>query len=311
MFVNKLILRNLFNTMYSKLPERYHKGVLKTYAKKRDLALKSGFQVFPQMFYSPLINPAEIDYSILDEKRYLPGLEIDIDAALAMIENLATYAGEFDQWAPRNESGKIAWHQTYTTIDSASLYTLIRHLKPKRYIEVGCGYSSRVSSAALLANAREGHEVNSTYIEPYPGPILDGFELHGELLVKKIEQVPLEYFQSLGAGDILFIDTSHVLKAQNDVEWELLHVFPSLRSGVTIHIHDIYTPYEQPRWWLLDLYLPRYSNEQYALECLLSGGNAFKTLLPLYQLGKEHPEELSQLVTRGLDHGQSYWIQKC
>ena len=225
--MNKVILRKLFNNIYSKLPGFYHKGVLKTYEKKRELALKSGFQVFPQMFYSPLINPAEIDYSLLDQKRDLPGLHIDVPASLDLVAELATYAEEFDQWAPSDESGKIKWHQTFTTIDSAALYTLIRHLKPKRYIEVGCGYSSRVSSAALLANAREGHEVKSTYIEPYPGPLLDGFELQGELVTKKIEQVPLDYFQSLGPGDILLLDTSHVLKAQNEVERELLNVFPT------------------------------------------------------------------------------------
>jgi len=309
--MNKLILRNLFDAFYSSLPTWYHRVVLKTYAKKREVALAAGFQAFPQMFYSPLIDPAEIDDSLLEQKRDLPGMNIDVPAALELVAELAAYADEFNQWAPRHESGKIEWYETFTTIDSVFLYTLIRHLKPKRYIEVGCGFTTKVSSAALRANARDGHEANVSYIEPYPGPRLEGLDLAGELIVKKIEQVPVEYFQDLGPGDILFIDTSHVLKAQNDVEWELLHIFPSLRSGVTIHIHDIFTPYEQPKWWLLDLYVPRYSNEQYALECLLSGGDSFKTLLPLYLLGKEHPEALKKLLPQGLDHGQSYWIRKC
>jgi hypothetical protein len=309
--LNKLQLRVLFNAMYSRIPSWYHRGILKAYAKQREIALRAGFQVFPQMFYSPLIDPAEIDLSLLDEKRFLPGLNIDLPAALDLVAKLGAHAGEFNDWAPRDESGRIEWSEAFTTIDSVFLYTLIRHLKPKRYIEVGCGFSSRVSSAALRANARDGHQARASYIEPYPGPRIEGFDLQGDLVVKKIEQMPLDYFQDLGPGDILFIDTSHVIKAQNDVEWELLHVLPSLRSGVTIHIHDIYTPYEQPKWWLLDLYLPRYSNEQYALECLLSGGASFKTLLPLYLLGKEHPEALKKLLPRGFDHGQSYWMQKC
>jgi hypothetical protein len=309
--MNTLHLRNLFNALYSSIPTWYHRGVLKTYARKRDVALAAGFQVFPQMYYSPLIDPAEIDLSLLDKKRFLPGLDIDVAMALDLVAKLETYADEFNRWAPREESGRIEWYETFTTIDSVFLYTMIRHLKPKRYIEVGCGFSSQVSSAALRANARDGHEARISYIEPYPGPRLDGFDLQGELVVKKVEQLPLDYFQDLGPGDILFIDTSHVLKCQNDVEWELLHIFPYLRSGVTIHIHDIYTPYEQPKNWLLDLYVPRYSNEQYALECLLSGGESFKTLLPLYLLGKEQPEALNKLLPRGIDHGQSYWIQKC
>ena len=79
-------------------------------------------------------------------------------------------------------------------------------------------------------------------------------------------------FSELKAGDVLFIDTSHVLKCQNDVEWELLHILPSLKPDVHVHIHDIYTPYEQPEDWLLGRYAPGASNEQYAVECLLSGG---------------------------------------
>jgi hypothetical protein len=136
-------------------------------------------------------------------------------------------------------------------------------------------------------------------------------ELYGELLVKKVEEVPLDFFRELGTDDVLFIDTSHVLKCQNDVEWELLHILPSLNSGVMIHIHDIYTPYEQPHEWLLGRYAPGAVNEQYAVEALLSGGSSFEICLPLHLIGRESPELVERLLGCGcVDRGQAFWIRK-
>ena len=87
--------------------------------------------------------------------------------------------------------------------------------------------------------------------------------------------MPVERFKQLQAGDVLFIDTSHVIKAQNDVEYELLRVLPSsLNAGVVVHIHDIFTPYDYPAEWLVGS-LSRTdggNNEQYALRMPVDGG---------------------------------------
>jgi hypothetical protein len=185
---------------------------------------------------------------------------------------------------------------------------MIRHFKPRSYIEVGCGYSSRVSSLACERNRADGIESTAKYIEPYPGERLDTNSLVGELIVKRIQDVPLDFFRSLVSGDILFIDTSHIMKCQSDVEWEILHVLPSLNKGVVIHVHDIYTPYEYPEEWLQNNYAPGQYNEQYALESLLSGGNRFKTLFPVHALCREIPDALASWFGAAADLSRSYWL---
>jgi hypothetical protein len=187
---------------------------------------------------------------------------------------------------------------------------MLRHLKPKRYIEVGCGYSSRVSAAALKRNEAEGHVCKALFIEPYPPPYLEEMKLPGEFLKEKIENVPLGRFQELEAGDVLFIDTSHVIKVQNDVECELLHVLPSLKAGVNVHVHDIMTPYDYPEEWLVGSGPNRGgNNEQYALECLMSGGGDWEVLLPVHLLWREQRVELGKLV-KSEDRPAAFWMRK-
>jgi len=308
--MNKATLRKWFDRIFAAFPRFLHTAILKSYANQPSLTLLSGFRCFPQVFYSPLVDPGEINLSRMGKKRELPGVRIDMAKVSMWFREISRYAPEFS-WAPRDgATGKVPWAETYTTLDSVVLYCLLRHLKPRRYIEVGCGVSSQVSSEALRANERQGVRAEAAFIEPFPGPRLEGVDLYGRLLVKKIQEVSLADFQSLEANDVLFIDTSHVLKCQNDVEYELLHIFPSLRPGVMIHIHDIYTPYEQPEDWLLGRYAPGGSNEQYAVEALLSGGDQFEVCLPLHLVGREFPELVDGLLGRGVDRGQAFWMRK-
>jgi hypothetical protein len=187
-------------------------------------------------------------------------------------------------------------------------YCLIRHLKPKRVIEVGCGFSSRVATLACRKNREEGHSTECLFIEPYPAEWLKVFKLSGTLLVKKIEEVPLATFQNLEAGDMLFIDTTHIIKAQSDCCYELLEVIPSLRPGVWIHVHDIFTPYDYPEEWLLDQL--RSFNEQYAFECLLSNSEGLEVMLPLYLLWKDHRAALDELMSKSAARPAAFWVRK-
>lgn len=308
--VNKAVLRKVFDRLFATLPRFLHTGILKSYANQPRLSLLSGFRCFPQVFYSPLVDPREIDLTQLGQKRDLPGVRIDMMKVSKWLMEISQYAPEFS-WAPRDRvTGKVPWADTYTTLDSMVLYCLLRHLKPRRYIEVGCGVSSMVSSEALRANEREGCKAEAVFIEPYPGPRLEGIHLYGSLLIQKIQEVSLSKFKDLRENDVLFIDTSHVLKCQNDVEYELLRILPSLSHGVMIHLHDIYTPFEQPEDWLLGRYAPGGSNEQYAVEALLSGGDKFEVCLPLHLMGRECPGMVASLLGRPVDRGQAFWIRK-
>jgi len=274
----------------------------------RDLALRHNIVCLKQDYSSPVTVARDIDVNLLGKKRHLPGVLID-DAGIRQLgSDLGHYAADFPWRSHPGNKPEVPWDWMFPTIDSLVLYAMIRHFKPKSYIEVGCGYSSHVSSRACEQNREDGINTAVTYIEPYPGTRLAGANLCGDMVVKKIQDLPLEFFDALGPGDMLFIDTSHIMKLQSDVEWELLHVLPSLKKGVIIHIHDIYTPYEYPTEWIENSYAPGFYNEQYALEALLSGGDRFKTLFPLHALCRDVPDQLLSWFGTEADSSRSYWV---
>jgi hypothetical protein len=304
-------LRKLFNTGVGLLPPFLVTGFLKAFATRPEFAERAGFQVFPRVFYNPFPDPAEVDVQKLKEKRSLPGVHLDAPKAQELITSLAKYSAELAQFPRDPADGSIIWNTTYPEYDTAVLYSMIRHLKPKRYRELGCGYSSRVSTAALLRNKAEGFDCEAVYIEPYPGKHLVTSDLAGKFIQKKAQDVPLDLFAELESGDLLFIDTSHIIKVQNDVEYELIHILPSLKVGVHVHIRDIFTPYDYPAQFLVGNGPNRgANNEQYALECLLSGGDDWETTLPLYLLWKEHRRCLDQLLVGPKDPPVAYYIRR-
>ena len=91
-----------------------------------------------------------------------------------------------------------------------------------------------------------------------------------------MQSVPMERFLELEAGDIFFIDSSHVLKTGSDVHFEYLHILPELKPGVIIHVHDIYYPFEYPRRWTLQH--NRSWNELYLVDMMLSHGDRYEVL---------------------------------
>jgi hypothetical protein len=303
-------LYKLFNSTVGFIPGPVLRRFLRALHVHPDLARRAGYHVYPQVFYNPFPDPLQVDAAKLEAKRSLPGIDLRVTEALRLVRELSPYSAETNQFL-QNRAGDVArWDLTYPLCDTGTLYAMLRHLKPRRYIEVGCGFSSRASAAALGANAAAGHPCESTFIEPYPPKYLGEMKLPGRFIKKKIEQVPLELFQLLEAGDVLFIDTSHVIKVQNDVEYELLHILPSLRAGVNVHIHDIFTPYDYPAEWLIGSGPNRGgNNEQYAVECLLSGGTDWEVLLPVHLLWREHRPALQTLVDAD-DRPAAFWIRK-
>jgi len=293
------------------MPRGVLRRLLRALHSRPEIATRVGYMVYPEVFYNPFPLAGEVDVVRLKLKRELPGVEFNLPKSQALLAELSCYAAEVKQLlAARPEKLVDKWNITYPCNDSAVLYSMLRRLKPKRYIEVGCGYSSRVSTPALLRNAEEGHRCQALYIEPCPPAQLAEVKLAGEFIKEKVERVPLERFKELEAGDVLFIDTSHVIKTQNDVEYELLHILPSLKAGVFVHIHDIFTPYDYPADWLVGSHPNRGgNNEQYALECLLSGGKVWEVVLPLYLLWKEHGSLYRELVDAEF-RPAAFWIRK-
>ena len=147
--------------------------------------------------------------------------------------------------------------------DGAMLYAIVKTFSPRRIIEIGSGRSTLISLAALK---KSGHPFSFTAIEPHPRSyIRDLREI--KLIETKVENVPLEMFAQLEENDILFIDSSHAVRIDGDVLFEILEILPRLNRGVLVHIHDIFLPKHYPKHWTLEEH--RFWTEQYLVQAFL------------------------------------------
>jgi len=286
----------------------------KTFETRPEFAEAAGFNVLPRRFDSPVPHLEEIDFAALAKPRALPGIDLRVGPALELLARLKPFAAELDAIPYEFSADGPFWFtpeflQSFPDYDTAVLYSLLRQLKPKRYVEVGCGYSSLVSSYALQRNQREGAACDAVYADPEPRLPLDKALAFGRLVQKRVQALPLDLFTALQAGDVLFIDTSHVLKIQSDVEQELLRILPSLAPGVWIHFHDVFTPYDYPEEWVRQP-LRLWANEQYGVECILSGGSRYQIEIPLHYLVRDRLTAAREFYPRGRTRGQSLWLRK-
>ena len=157
-------------------------------------------------------------------------------------------------------------------MDARMLHYFLRKNKPKKIIEIGSG-----NSTLLTYNTKNMYnlDLQITCIEPYPKDYLTKLHTAGNinLIANKLENVDLEIFKTLEANDILFIDSSHVMKLDSDVMYYMTKIFPVLKKNVLIHIHDVFFPYDYPTEWLKQ---GRFWNEQYFLFGFLQYNTKFK-----------------------------------
>lgn len=167
---------------------------------------------------------------------------------------------------------------------------MIRTVKPGRIIEIGSGYSTLMAIRAIDRNQADDPDYHCEHIcvEPYEKPWLE--ETGVSVIRKKVEAVEPAFFGQLRENDILFIDSSHIIRPQGDVLFEYLELLPTLNKGVIVHVHDIFSPKNYPGLWLQDEV--RFWNEQYQLEAFLSQNGSWKILGALNFLHHHHFERL-------------------
>jgi hypothetical protein len=146
-----------------------------------------------------------------------------------------------------------------------------------------------------------------TCIEPNPDRLLGLLQQSDlvEVIAAPVQNVPLATFTSLESGDVLFIDSTHVAKAGSDVVWLFLHVLPRLASGVMVHVHDVFWPFEYPSEWLRE---GRDWNEDYLLNAFLCHNDAWRIELFSSWLWQHRPE-LVPLDLRAQKPG-SFWLRR-
>jgi hypothetical protein len=201
-------------------------------------------------------------------------------------------------------------NEMFSRLDAWILQAMLRRFRPRRMIEVGCGWSSLMTARVNRDELRLS--MDFTCIEPYPPEFLgDGLPGISRLIRSPVEQVPLDHFLELREGDFLFIDTSHTVKTGGDVVFLLNEVVPRLSPGVIIHIHDIFLPWDYPPDWVL---VGRQWNEQYAVRAFLGFNSAFEIMLSVAWLSQFRRDLLNASVPDypiGYDDGGgSLWLRR-
>jgi len=256
-----------------------------------------GFHITPNHFYQPIPDTRTLKDELWLRQSELVGINMNEQKQIQLINQFLRFKDEYDVF-PKNNTSK-PWqyyinNPNFGPVDAEILYCIIRHFKPKKIIEIGSGYSTYLSAQAILKNEEEsGYGAELIAIEPYPNEVLEsGFPGLSKLMPMKMEEVDLAEYDELKENDILFVDSSHVLKIGSDVHCEYLEILPRLRKGVIVHIHDIFFPCEYPKKWVLEMH--RFWNEQYLLQAFLAFNSAFEVLWCGSYMHLRHPDKLEE-----------------
>ncbi len=278
---------------------------------------RTGIHVTRNHFYEPVPDTRKIPENTWTNRSQLIGIEMNDTGQLRLLaEFCAGYKKEFDQFPqekPASEHSYYLSNGLFGSVDGEVLYSMVRHFKPRIILEVGSGNSTFLSAQALLKNRCEtGKDSELIAVEPYPNEALrSGFPGLTKLISSPIQDVELSQFERLVAGDILFIDSSHVLKIGSDVQFEYLEILPRLKPGVIVHFHDIFLPASYPKAWVHEEL--RFWNEQYLLQAFLSFNGAFEVLWAGNYMNLRHPDRLQSAFSSyiaGRTVPGSFWVRK-
>ena len=279
-----------------------------------ELLEKFGVHVTPVSYYSPI--PELLDLRNRDADWATPSSMAGINLNLqAHIELLNAFSEFKDEVAfPDDSAGcsQFDFHfnnGTFETVDAELLDYMIRHFSPSRIVEIGSGRSTLISARAC--RNRTDLSIEVTCVDPFPPPyIQSGVPGVANLIQKPVQDLRPTFFDRMRQNDILFIDSSHIVRSGSDVVFICLEVLPRLHPGVLVHFHDIFMPREYPSSWMFNQ--RRFFNEQYMLQAFLVGNAMFRVVFAAQWMHMVSPNRLSEAFPRypkGADPG-SFWIQR-
>ncbi len=267
---------------------------------------RAGFHITPNLFYYPIPDTDTLSDDLWERESELTGVDMNISQQLTFMKEVCPKYS--DEWSfAENKDNVSSTHAYYSNNDTFGgggdeevLHSMIRYFKPKKVIEIGSGFSTYLSARACLMNKEDGIETELFAVEPFPNNTLKkGFPGLTALIQKPLEEVDLDFFKGLETNDILFIDSTHVLKIGGDVKYEYLEILPRLQNGVIVHSHDIFFPGEYPKSWVLDNRW--FWTEQYLLQAFLAFNNAFEVLWAGQYMNRKYPKEMKRLFPSYVD----------
>lgn len=260
----------------------------------------------PGHFYSPIVSRSDAERA--REQRAVmalnDGIRLRENAQVEMAHRLGPHWSRFSASWRRYTNNEM-----FGTSDGAVYYSVLHALRPQRIVEVGSGFSSAI---ALDVRDETLPRLDLTLIEPYPERLISLLSAADQATLDlhrlAVQDVPIEIFDSLSDGDILFIDSTHVSKSGSDVNWLYFRVLPRLKPGVWVHIHDIFYPFEYVDQWLAER---RSWNEAHLLRAFLSFNSVYQIEFFSSWIWQEHPELVTQYLP-GCEtaHPGSIWLRR-
>jgi hypothetical protein len=278
---------------------------------------KMGIHVIPVHYYEPIPDRKELKTreDLWKNESRLPGIDMKETGQVELLNKVfPAYSEEyrFPKLKTKDPVEYYLGNGNFGPIDAEVTHCMIRHFLPEKVIEVGSGNSTRLMARACLLNKeRSGKETKLYTLDPYPDEVLSkGIPGLAGLTIEKAENMPLDFFLKLNGGDILFIDSSHVVQTGNDVNYLFLEVLPRLKPGIVIHVHDIFLPREYPKQWMYKL--QRFCSEQYLVQAFLAYNCAFEVLFSNSYMHLRHQQELKAVFPSydGTDWPSSFWMKK-
>lgn len=269
-----------------------------------------GVHVTPVHFYHPIPDTRTLPEVLWEKESALPGVDMNDATQLRLVREIfPRFRDEYDRFAsdPTDCPHEFYFNNGFFGgTDALALYCMVRHLRPALVVEVGAGFSSRVCARAL---SRNGHG-ELVCIEPFPDDVLrHGFPGLTALVTKGVEEVGLDTFGQLKANDILFIDSSHVVKIGGDVNYLFQEVLPRLAPGVVVHVHDIFFPLAGRREWVMEE--RRFWTEQDLLQAFLAFNSAYEVLLCNCYVSRKYKDALRETFPKSpWWGGGSFWMRR-
>lgn len=269
--------------------------------------------VAPGHYYSAVPSLEErMNYIRREQKlvKEIPGIDLSLGDQKDLLQKFVMYHNECP--FPDDKSADFRYffrNPSYSYSDGLVLYSMIRHFKPKRIIEIGSGYSS-----CCMLDTSDNHfkgKIDLTFIEPYPdlvnSLIRKGDKKH-KIMASKIQEVSVSVFEELEQNDICFVDSTHVSKLDSDVNHIFFEILPSLKKGVLIHFHDIFWPFDYPKDWIQG---GKAWNEAYMLRTFLQFNQSFKVELFTRCMHEFEGEFIKANLPRYmLNKGGNIWLRK-
>lgn len=240
----------------------------------------------------------------------LHGIETNLEQQIQLCSSFQNFVNKYPYAEPKSSYRYVWRNDFFSYTDAFVLYSFILHNKPKKIIEIGSGYSS-----ACILDVNQlffNNEIECTFIEPYPDRLHSLLKesdfKNPKLNIRKefLQNINCDIFAELEAGDILFIDSSHVSKFGSDVNMLFFKILPLLKKGVLVHIHDVIYPFDYPHDWLLE---GRAWNESYVLRAFLQYNETFSLKFWANYLAAKSKKSLDILGIDG--ESTSIWIEKC